>query len=103
MRNRSHKQLIAASLGYFINPLVTVMLGVIVLRERLRIGQVIALLLAAIAVVSLIISEQHLPVIALTLAASFSTYGLLRKKAVVAPMIGLFIETAILLPFALIW
>src|SRR5262249_6922595 len=84
------------------NPLVTVMLGMLVLGERLRIGQTIALLLATGAVSALVIAEHRVPVVAISLALSFGSYALLRKQAVVAPIIGLFVETMLLLPFALI-
>ena len=69
------------SLGYFINPLVTVMLGVFVLGERLRPVQWVALGLAAVAVVGLTVDYGRPPWIALALAFSFATYGLLKKQA----------------------
>ncbi len=98
-----HDRVITASLGYFINPLVNVLLGVLILRERLRPGQTIAVILAASAVMSLMIAERQVPTIPLVIATSFGLYGLLRKQAVVAPIIGLFVETAILLPFSLVF
>jgi chloramphenicol-sensitive protein RarD len=97
----AHGQLLGASLGYFINPLVTVMLGLLVLGERLRVGQAIALVLAACAVSALVVAERSVPIVPLSLAFSFASYALLRKQAVVAPIIGLFVETMLLLPFAL--
>lgn len=90
-----------ASLGYFINPLVNVLLGVVVLRERLRAGQVAGLLLAAAGVGVMTISTGGVPWVALSLAFSFGFYALFRKTAHVAPLAGLSVETALLLPLAL--
>ena len=67
---------IEGSLGYFINPIVTVLLGVLVLKERLRIAQWVAIGFAALAVIVIIVAYGSFPWIALTLAASFGTYGL---------------------------
>ena len=97
-----HGQLLQASLGYFINPLVNVLLGVVVLRERLTAGQLAGLALAAAGVANLTIGAGGVPWVALTLAVSFALYGLLRKTAPVAPLAGLSIETAILFPLALL-
>lgn len=92
-----------ASLGYFINPLVNVLLGVVVLRERLgRIGAV-AVALAAAGVVFLAYEQGGVPIIPLTLAFSFGTYGLIRKMTPVDALDGLLIETAILTPPSLAW
>jgi chloramphenicol-sensitive protein RarD len=77
------------------------MLGLLVLGERLLTGQTIALILATGAVGALVIAERQVPVVSISLALSFASYALLRKQAVVAPIIGLFVETMILLPFAL--
>ncbi len=96
----AHGEILQASLGYFINPLVAVLLGVIFLRERLRRAQIAAVILAFTAVAALIWRIGELPWVALTLAFSFGFYGLVRKLVVVAPMIGLLIETLLLLPFA---
>jgi chloramphenicol-sensitive protein RarD len=89
-------RLLQASLGYFINPLVNVLLGVAVLRERLRVAQVLALLLAAAGVGVLTLAQGGVPWVALSLAFSFATYGLIRKVTPVAPLAGLSVETAIL-------
>lgn len=86
-----------ASLGYFINPLVSVMLGMIFLHERMRRLQWVGLVLATVGVVYLTWSRGQLPWVALILACSFGLYGLLRKLAPVGAMPGLTIETAILL------
>jgi chloramphenicol-sensitive protein RarD len=98
----SNGHVLYASLGYFINPLVNVLLGVAVLRERLRGGQVAAIALAAIGVGVLTISTGGVPWVALSLAFSFGFYGLLRKSADVGPLAGLSVETAILFPLALL-
>ncbi|MEZ4389204.1 MAG: EamA family transporter RarD [Candidatus Krumholzibacteriia bacterium] len=97
----SHAQLLQASLGYFINPLMNVVLGLIVLRERLRPWQWVSLGLATIGVVLLGLRLGQPPVISLVLALSFSLYGLIRKTAAVGATAGLTIETALLAPVAL--
>ena len=92
---------IEASLGYFINPLVNVMLGYLVLKERLRIWQWLAIALAACGVMWLTWQAGRMPWIALLLAASFGAYGLMRKTAALGALEGLSIETMLLFPFAL--
>lgn len=92
---------IQASLGYFINPLVTVLLGVLVLKERLRRGQWVALAIAVIAVVVLTFGFGHLPWIGLILAVSFAIYGLVKKQVGVGSVESLTIETSVLAPVAL--
>lgn len=92
---------LASSLGYFLNPLVNVALGVGVLRERLRPLQAGAVLVAAAGVAVLALSSDGLPWISLALAASFGLYGLLRKTVPVAPVASLAIETTLLAPLAL--
>lgn len=88
--------IVEASLGYFINPLLNVLLGFIFLRERLRFWQVIAVGIAAIGVAWLTFHYGAFPWIALTLAVSFGFYGLLRKIAPLGAMEGLFLETLVL-------
>lgn len=97
--NNGH--VIEASLGYFINPLVNVMLGYLVLKERLRRGQWAAIAIAALGVLWLTWQAGHMPWIALILAASFGAYGLMRKTAALGALEGLSFETLILFPFAL--
>jgi chloramphenicol-sensitive protein RarD len=92
---------VEASLGYFINPLLNVALGALVLRERLRPLQWAAVGLAVLGVVSRILVMGHLPWIALLLAGTFAAYGLLRKKAPVDSVNGLCVETLLALPVAL--
>lgn len=94
--------LIDASLGYFITPLVNVMLGYTVLHERPRRLQWIALGLATLGVAWLTVQAGQLPWMALVLALSFGAYGLLRKIAVLGPLEGLALETMLLAPPALI-
>ena len=89
------------SLGYYINPLLSVFLGMVFLKERLRPLQALAVLLAVTGVVFMTLRLGVFPWIALSLALSFGLYGLVRKVAPVAPLIGLTIETLILTPFAL--
>jgi chloramphenicol-sensitive protein RarD len=95
-------RVIEASLGYFTNPIVTVLLGVFVLRERLRLAQWIAIGISAIAVVVLAINYGSLPWIALALAFSFGLYGLIKKRVGgrVDALSGLTIETMWLAPIA---
>ncbi|GAA2625151.1 EamA family transporter RarD [Dactylosporangium fulvum] len=90
------ERVIEASLGYFINPLFVILLGVLVLRERLRPLQWIALGVGAVAVVVLSIDYGQLPWIALTLAASFGCYGLIKKRLGLPAAEGLFLESAVL-------
>ena len=91
------------ALGYFINPLVLVAMGVLLLGERLRTAQWCALAIAGVAVVGLTIDYGQPPWIALILASSFGTYGLMKKRAGVGASEGLALETAILTPLALCW
>jgi chloramphenicol-sensitive protein RarD len=95
--------IVQTALGYFINPLVSVLMGVVILRERLRPRQWIAIGLAAAGVLYLTAYYGRLPWIALTLAASFGTYGLLKKIAPLGPLHGLTLETGILFVPALGW
>lgn len=97
----AHGQVLLTSLGYFINPLVNVLLGVLVLAERLNRLQSLAVSIATLAVAALTIHTGQLPWLALALAVSFSLYGLLRKTANVAPLTGLACETALFAPLAI--
>jgi len=98
----NHGFIVEASLGYFINPLLNVLLGFIFLREHLRPGQLVAILLAVIGVGYLTFNYGMFPWIALTLACTFSLYGLLRKIGPLGSIEGLSMETAILLLPALL-
>jgi chloramphenicol-sensitive protein RarD len=102
----SHGHIVDTSLGYYINPLINVILGVFVLHERLNRAQWLAVTLAALAVAYLTFEAGRLPWIALTLAVSFSLYGLLRKTMSVEALPGLATETVLLVPLAagyLLW
>lgn len=99
----NNNQLLDASLGYFINPLFNVLLARLFLRERLTRLQLLAVFVALIGVAILIFSYGQLPWVALTLAITFSIYGLLRKKVAVDSMPGLLIESSMMLPFALLY
>jgi len=97
---------VEASLGYFINPLVSVLLGVLVLKERLKTAQWMAVVLAACGVAWLTFVAGRPPWIALTLAFSFGLYGLIRKTAALGPLEGLALENLLLAPIvvpALAW
>jgi chloramphenicol-sensitive protein RarD len=96
----AHNHIVDTSLGYYINPLVNVLFGVIVLRERLNRAQWIAVGLAAVGVLYLALRAGRPPWIAATLAVSFSLYGLLRKVISVDALPGLATETLLLMPLA---
>ncbi|MGK5680358.1 EamA family transporter RarD [Actinoplanes sp. URMC 104] len=89
-------RVVETALGYFITPLVLVLLGVTVQRERLRVLQWVAVGVGAVAVVVLTIDYGHLPYIALILAASFGTYSLVKKRMSLPPAEGLFVESSVL-------
>ena len=96
-------RVVEASLGYFINPLVNVLLGVFVLRERLAPVQRAAVALAACGVAWLTWQTGHLPWYALSLALTFALYGLLRKTSPLGPLEGLALETLLVAPLAVPW
>ena len=93
-------QVLETSLGYFINPLLSVALGVVFLRERLRAWQWVAVLIALIAVANLALRGSRFPWIAVSLACTFGFYGLVRKQLDINSLHGLIIETTLLLPMA---
>ncbi len=97
--NNNH--IVDASLGYYINPIVNILLGVVFLKERLSRIQIIAVSFAFAGVAYLTFHYGKLPVISLVLAFSFGLYGLLRKKANLQSMPGLMVETLLLAPVAL--
>lgn len=96
-------RMLEASLGYYINPLVNVLLGLVVLRERLRPLQWVAVGLALIGVLQQVWHVGSLPWVSLVLAFSFAIYGLIRKQAPIAALPGLLVETWLLVPVALGW
>jgi chloramphenicol-sensitive protein RarD len=98
----NHGHVVEASLGYFVTPLVNVMLGTLVLKERPRRLQWLAVAVAACGVLWLTLTLGRLPWIALALAGSFGSYGLLRKTAALGALEGLAVETAVIAPAALV-
>lgn len=99
----NHGHLLQTSLGYYINPLLSVLLGVIILKERLSIWQNISFILAAIGVVSYATYIGSFPWIAITLAVTFAIYGLIKKTTNLSALTSLFIETLLITPFALLY
>jgi chloramphenicol-sensitive protein RarD len=99
----NNHRVVETSLGYFINPLVTVLMGVFILQERLRRWQWIAIGIASIAVVGITVEYGHPPWVALVLAFSFGTYGLAKKQAGVEAVESLTFETLALVPLAAIY
>ena len=102
----THGHVVDAALGYFINPLVTVALGVVIFRERLNRWQLFALVLAIVAVAILTAGVGEVPYIALVLAVSFGIYGLVKKVVEADPRVSVAVETLWALPVAvgfLIW
>lgn len=99
----SNHMLTEASLGYYINPLVNFALGVLFFKERPNVAQIVAILLALLAIVYQVITIGSLPMVSLVLAFSFAFYGLVRKKVNIASVNGLTIETLILFPLALLY
>jgi chloramphenicol-sensitive protein RarD len=99
----NNERMLEASLGYYINPLVNVLLGMLLLGERLRPLQWLAVGLAVLGVVQQVWLVGSLPWVSLVLALSFGFYGLIRKQAPVAALPGLVVETWLLLPLAIGW
>ena len=91
------------SLGYYINPLIYVLVGVVFFGDRLRGLQIAAVISASIGVAILTISGGEFPFIAISLALLFTFYGVIRKQVAVGAMPGLFVETLLLFPFAIVW
>ncbi len=97
----THDRVLHTSMGYFINPLVNVLLGMLFLREKLRVGQAISVALATIGVLYMIVQNGTLPWVAIALPLSFGMYGFLRKKIPIDAFNGLMMEGMTLVPFAL--
>ncbi|MEH7118922.1 EamA family transporter RarD [Neobacillus vireti] len=95
--------MIEASLGYYINPLISILLGMIVLKEKLTLAQLVSFILAAIGVIIITVSHGVFPWIAITLALSFGLYGLAKKLINVESSVGLTLETMVLTPIAAIY
>jgi len=98
-----NERIFESSLGYYINPLMYVAIGVVLLGERLRRLQKAAVALAFVGVCYLTISGGIFPWVALSLAALFTAYGVIRKQVAIGAMPGLFVETTLLFPFAMVW
>lgn len=96
-------KVVEASLGYYINPLLTVLLGIVVLRERMDRWQIVSLLLAAAGVIILTLEYGKIPWISLSLATTFALYGLAKRLVQVDSLLGLALETAVVVPVALIY
>jgi chloramphenicol-sensitive protein RarD len=96
-------RMLEASLGYYINPLINVLLGMLLLGERLRRMQWLAVALAATGVAQQVWHVGSLPWVSLVLPLTFGFYGLIRKKAPVAALPGLVVETWMLVPLAVAW
>jgi len=97
----NHGKVVETSLGYFINPLVTMLMGVLILRERMRSRQWAAVGIAAAAVIVLTLDYGRVPWVALILACSFGTYGLAKKQAGAGAFESIALETSVVAPFAL--
>lgn len=97
----NNERVLETSLGYYINPLVSVFLATVVLKERLSRLQIVAIVLAALGVLNQLLMFGKPPWVSLTLAFSFACYGLVRKKISVDPFVGLAVETFLLMPFSI--
>jgi chloramphenicol-sensitive protein RarD len=96
----THEQILATSLGYFINPIMSIIAGVLFLNEKLTRLQWAAVVAVALGVINQIVNYGEIPWIALALATSFTVYGFIRKQLNIDSLNGLLIETSIALPFA---
>ncbi|WP_297990840.1 EamA family transporter RarD [Anoxybacillus sp.] len=99
----NHNHMVEASLGYYMNPLLNVLLGVVVLKERLYKWQLFSFVLATVGVVLMTIEYGKIPWVALSLACSFALYSLVKKVISVDATIGLTVETMLVTPLALIF
>lgn len=98
-----NEQIFQASLGYYINPLMLMLVGIVFLNDKLRATQLLAIGLAAAGVAVLTVSGGRFPFLSLTLATSFTVYSVVRKRVVVGAMPGLFVETLVLFPLAAVY
>ena len=99
----ANQQVVASSLGYFLTPLVNVLLGLLVLKERLNLLEWLSVVLAVAAIANEVIALGSLPWVSLFLAATFGSYGLVRKQVPVDSISGLWLETLAMLPVCLIY
>ncbi len=98
-----NERIFETSLGYYINPLMYVFIGVLFFGERLRSLQLAAVIFASVGVLVLTLSGGTFPWVAISLAVFFTAYGVIRKRVAIGAMPGLFVETALLFPFAMVW
>jgi len=98
-----NERIFETSLGYYISPLMYVFVGVLFFGEKLRSLQLAAVVFASIGVLVLTISGGVFPWVAISLAVLFTAYGVIRKRVVIGAMPGLFVETTLLFPFAMVW
>lgn len=99
----THGQILEVSLGYFINPLISIMLGIFVLKEKASLMEKIAIFIVILAVVFQIYMLGNLPIVSAILATTFPIYGLLRKQTNINSLQGLYVETKLMLPFGLLY
>lgn len=99
----AHQQATEASLGYFILPLINVLIGLTVFRERIDTAQKVAIALAVLGVVIMVLARGGLPWVALGVSVSFALYGAIRKAAPIGTLEGMFVEISLLFPLALGW
>ncbi len=97
----TNERILEASLGYYINPLVNVLLGFIFFSERMTRNQYIAISIALLAVFYQFLALGYIPIVSIALAVTFGIYGMVRKKVNVGSITGLFVEVLLLLPFSL--
>ena len=98
-----NERILETSLGYYLNPLINVLFGVVLLAERLRPWQWLALALAALGVANEVWTMGRLPWLGLVLAITFALYGLVRKTVAVGPVVGLALETSLMAPLAIVY
>lgn len=99
----ANERLIETSLGYYINPLISVVLGIFIFKEKLTRGQIISFVMATVGVLILVIYTGGIPIISLTLAFSFAFYGAIKKMIQVDALTGLAVETLMVTPVALLY
>lgn len=99
----NHNHIIETSLGYYINPLVSILLGIVVLKEKLNFWQGASVGLAAVGVIVMTVTYGHIPWVSLSLAFSFGLYGLVKKTIQLEAKVGLTIETMMVAPIAVIY
>lgn len=99
----ANDKIMEASLGYYINPLVNVVLGFLIFSERMTKNQYLAIFIAFLAILYQLFTVGTIPIVSLVLAFSFAFYGMIRKKVNIGSVVGLTIETLILLPFSLVY